>query len=135
MTFKDWWRHIRGKESRQPITFYQPPEPVEPPAEEVVAAATIFEVLAADDEMQLTDVMYRNAIWGREDVTAMLNVFREHVAQDHADPMDCDVWCLPDSISNHLDSMNRNQLIILFLVTFKGYFVLNSKLPHYGSED
>ena len=132
MRLRDWLKRFVEREAAKLASTPPPPEPE--PVEEV-AAATIFEVLAADDEMQLTDVMYRNAIWGREDVTAMLNVFREHVAKDHADPMDCDVWCLPDSISSHLDSLNRNQLIILFLVTFKGYFVLNSKLPHYGSED
>lgn len=126
MKLTGWWKILR----RQP-----PPPPPEPTPEPIVAAANIFDVLALDGELRQSDQQYRNVLWGREMVEFMLNELHQHIARgDHADPMECDTWCLPTSVSERLDAMTKGQLIVLFVVTFKSHFVLSARQRAAGGD-
>jgi hypothetical protein len=122
----NWWPLSLWQRKKKRIAAAEEAETV---PLELVAAANVFETLAVDTDLKLVDVMYRNAIWGREEVTAMLEIYRQHLMNgDHDDPMECDVWCLPAPVSDRLDRLNENQIVILFLVLFKAYFAAAATL-------
>lgn len=121
MNFRSWWHSFRRP---QPVV--QPePTPVTVESEKIVAAATIFEVLATDDDMHKSDLMFRNALWARGEVESMLGQLQQHIMQgDHSDPMDCDVWCLPSPVARRIDSLTSAHIVILYVTLMKSYIVL-----------
>lgn len=69
--------------------------------------------------------MFRNTVWARGQINEMLTRLIPHVYNEHADPIDCDAWCVPNDISRYLTSLSRHELIILYVVLMKSYLVLD----------
>lgn len=77
--------------------------------------------MPSDPDMTELESMFNNVVWARENSLRMLRALKYHI-DEHKDPMDCDAWCFPESLSKYLSGLSRQQLVILFAVVLKNFF-------------
>jgi hypothetical protein len=134
MSLFDWLHLFRRKGKTKAATEIVQPQP-EPEPESNIATANIFDLLSSDADLKKVDLMYRNVIWGRDEATAMMSLLHEHMNNgDHADPMDCDTWCVPSALAARIDSLNWSQLVIVFMVTLKSHGIATARLAQQDEE-
>lgn len=134
MSLFDWVRLFRRKRKTQAEPEMPQIAPESEP-ESNVAIANIFDILSSDEDLRKVDLMYRNVIWGRDEATAMMALLHEHMNNgDHADPMDCDTWCVPSTLAARIDSLNWSQLVIVFMVTLKSHGIATARLAQRDEE-
>lgn len=117
--FREWWTRRRKKPSKPLVAI------ATNSSEQLTQESTGFEAATDDEEFRRLLNMFQNTVWGREQISALLTDLFDHVYEDHAEPNDCDSWCVPDRMSVYLRQRSKNQLTILLVILMKSYLVLH----------